>query len=308
MDIATSKKYVHYDKVTGKIFGFYNKSETIPLPEPYLEINDILYNLYFDNLGTKTFKIINDNMVEVPHTTNDDISLADYKSLKNAELSYTGRLRQSLPFGYEGNYYDVYNLRRNYFDQRFIEEISTKKTNTIKLQTINDRLVTMTSEQFIEFYIAYGKHIRAIQETLLSLLDKVLDANNKEEIDKVQWDELGVVKYPPGSILSPFTDSSNTFVYFTDAPNDGKVYGRQHNKWMPIDITGNTTPIPPAPTIENPPNNGKVHGRVFDRWVELTMTDIPDANAPNDGKVYGRSYNRWVEINSTLAANDWMVI
>jgi len=281
MDIATSKKYVHYDKVSGRIFGVYNKSETIPIPEPNLEINDILYNLYFDHLGRKTFKIINDNMVEVPHTDNDDISLSDYKSLKNAELSYFGRLRQSLPFKYEGNFYDVHNLQRNYFDQRFIEEISTKKTNTIKLQTINNRLVTMNSEQFIEFYIAYTRYTCLLKDTLLSLFDKVLDANNKEEIDKVQWEELEVVKYPDGSILSPFSDSSNTFLYFTDAPNDGKIYGRQHYKWMPIDITGNSSPIPPSPTIDNP---------------------------PNDGKVYGRKYNNWVEINNAITSNDWLVI
>jgi len=311
MDITPSKKYVHYDKATGKIFGFYTKSTTIPLPEPNLEINDILYNLYFDNLGVRNFKIINNNMIEVPTTENDDLSLSDYKTLKNARLTYTGRLRQSLPYSYEGNYYDVYHLRRNYFDQRFLEEISTKKTNTIKIQTINDRTVTMTSEQFLEFYIGYCKHIRDIQDTLLELLDKVLDANNKSEVDQVQWNDIGTVKYPAGSILTPLNDASNTFVYFTDAPNDGKVYGRQHHKWTEIDISGNTSPIPPAPTIDNPPNDGNVYGRLFNQWKKISNASLSESNPPNDGKLYGRQYDQWKEIGATSLPSlleEWVML
>lgn len=79
-----------------------------------------------------------------------------------------------------------------------------------------------------------------------------------------------------------------------DAPLDGKLYGRQDNKWtlaIPYDFTLLTTVSPP--NVTQPVVNNKITPR-----SNVSVTD-----APSDGKLYGRQSADWSPALTYLASD-----
>lgn len=280
-------KYAHYDQITGKILGFYNDNAH-PIPEPYILMDEQMYNTYFEGLtNSKEYRVVDDILVEST-SANSKISLDDYKALKNARLIYESRIRSSIPFEYEGNFYDVYFLRNNYFDQRFLEEISNDTTNDIKLITINNRMVTMDTKQFLEFYYKYTQYTKAIYNKLLSLLDQVFDAEDSDTVDSVVWnDEINEVIYPKDSIFMPLTDTSNSYINKIrtitinenqesnvddtllpdDAPSDNNIYARKNGEWYNITNMFSMG-------FETPPQDNKLYAMQNGQWVAISNLEV----------------------------------
>ena len=240
-------RYLQYEKNTGKILGFYLENQiilddTVHQPKPFILIDDITYDMYLRGSAIgKKYKVINNKDV-TDIDIREELSINEYKALKNARIVYEAHQRTSLPYSYEGNFYDVYYLRNNYFDQRFLEEISKKTTNEIKIQTINNRLITMTKEKFLDFYYSYTQHMKVINDKRLELLDQVLEAEDKEQVDAVCWDEdINLIIYPEDSIFMPLVDTSNLYLNYILPPNDDIIYGVRNGKWVPVtndDIDG----------------------------------------------------------------------
>lgn len=243
-DICISRKrYLRYEIVTGKILGFYLEDQVTslrnpPQAQPFLEIDDDIYDEYMNGVVQgKQYKIDNSKLVEID--SREALSLDEYKALKNAAIVYEGRKKTSMPFRFEGNFYDVYFLRNNYFDQRFIEEISKLNSNEVKVQTINNRLITMTAEQFLKFYYHYTIHIKAVHDEQLRLLDAVFDCETKDAVDEIIWDDnINQIIYPMDSIFMPLVDRSNLYVNNLNEkilpPKDDILYGMYNKQWMAI--------------------------------------------------------------------------
>ena len=284
--------YVQYDRITGNIIGFYMTSQKdfIPNNSPYIGINEKNYNAYFEGvINGKSYKVIDGELKEFD--IREEMELDDYKLLKNAYIIYEARKRNALPFEYSGNFYDVYFLRNNYFDQRFIESISKNNTNEIKLTTINGRMVVMTSEDFFKFYHSYTQYTKAINDKQIELLDNVFDAKDKDEVDAVIWeDDINATIYPTGSIFMPLTDTSNSYMNIAAIFNSSLSANNSGGD----DSEETSTNI----LLADAPIDNNIYGRKNCKWINLfnhfiTKDDFP----PNDDKIYALRNGEWVAIS-----------
>lgn len=69
----------------------------------------------------------------------------------------------------------------------------------------------------------------------------------------------------------------------TDAPSDGKMYGRQDGAWVEVEGLS-----------EDAPEDGKIYGRQDGAWVEVEGGLGDDA--PEDNQTYGRKNGSWVVV------------
>ena len=71
--------------------------------------------------------------------------------------------------------------------------------------------------------------------------------------------------------------------FIADAPDDGKLYGRQSEAWAEV----------PTSDVQEAPADGKLYGREDEAWVEIPPPGISDA--PADSKEYVRYNSTWKE-------------
>lgn len=273
------------------IKGFYIKTpnSTLPSTAKLVQFDD--YNNYFNNdipnKDTYTVDPIDDTKFNSINKLDDaNITLSNYKTLKCAKALYYFRQLLSKPIEFEGNYYDMFYLRNNYFDARLVEQLSNNKEDNINLITINCEKVIMTAEKFIRFYNSYIRYIKNILDQQATMMAQIKNATTKEEVDDI-YINLDVSNiYPSGSIFMPVYDNANTYVDFIDAPNDGKVYGRQNNMWVEME---NDVKTPVLITY-----------RDSEYKLENLSNKVEEANS--DGKLYARKNTKWQTFE-----NEWRI-
>ena len=206
-----------------------------------------------------------------------DVTVDEYKTFKCAELVYYYRQKIYKPFEYNGNYFDSYYLRNNFYDMRLIQELSLDKTvdDTIKLTTINNNQVVMSSENFLKFYKEFTAYINEVLNQQSIELDNIKNATTKEDIDTIINNAKNdVVHYPEDSIFLPIYERANTYMSFTEAPNDGKAYVRQNGKWTeahdnlisPIAVSSDTNV---SNKVDEAPNDNDCYARRQTSWHKI---------------------------------------
>lgn len=248
-------------------------------------ITEEVYKLAIESIREHKLVITTDLSIITPEMyplsvlefAHEDTTLDNYKTLKCAELIYYYRQKLYKPIEYNGNFFDTYYLRNNYYDMRLIQEMSTDMSvgNTIKLTTINNVQVVLTSEEFLTFYKSFTSSINNILNTQSEQLNNIMNASTKEDIDTIIQNAKvdRPIHYPSNSIFMPIYENANTYMNFVEAPNDGKAYVRQNKKWTeanvqltsPITITGTNI----ENKIEEAPNDSDCYVRNQTKWKKI---------------------------------------
>jgi len=157
--------------------------------------------------------------------------------------------------------------------------------------------------------------IRALEDEYVNITGDILFGHIS--LDPSVTEEFGERDYVTKSYVDNLGTGGGDGSAFPDAPNDGKLYGRQSESWAEVVIPEGGTGA--GLVISDTEPTDKVEGmqwldtttsQVFiwdgDKWLEFPAGSSGGGieEAPEDGKTYARKDAAWTEITSTGSTVD----